>query len=362
MSAAIALLSLALPEPPPHAARSAAEPPPAVATPAARRKRRRDSGSDAKRSNSMKPPMAWSAGRLRPCGAAGSLPPNGGVQVRDLVDREGVDPGGEVLPAVVADHEDDVALVELAGDAHRDRGDRARGDPGEQALLLEQLAGPDDRVPVGDEDLPVEQSQIDYRRDEPVVHRAKAPARVDRPVGSLGALAVDDLGAVHLQELGALGRHVLGHHDLERIALARADHAQRDAGVAGGGLEDRVARLDRALLLGILDEGPRDPVLDRPGRVVGLELGPDAHSRLGREPLELDQGRVPDRLDDVAVAAAAGLVLEGGLEGHYFTKCSGGLRGGHAASCWLPETGCGVPAATRAAAARRSRMSRPPSR
>src|SRR6266480_84202 len=191
MSAAIALLSFFLPEPPPHAARKAAEPPPVVATPAAWKKRRRDTGSDAKRSNSMKPPMAWGRGRVRPCGAAGCLPPNGGVQVRDLVHGLCVDARGEVLPAVVADDEDDVALVELAGDARGDRGDRPRGDTGEQAFLLEQLASPDDRVAVGDEDLAIEQGQIDDRWDEPVVERAQPLDRL-----ALHRLGGDDLDPV----------------------------------------------------------------------------------------------------------------------------------------------------------------------
>ena len=77
---------------------------------------------------------------------------------------------------------------------------------------------------------------------------------------------------------------------------------------------------DRALLLGVLDQRARDAVLDRAGRVVGLELGPDAHARLGRQPLELDERRVADRLDDVAVAAAAGAVPQ--LLRPYFRKCS----------------------------------------
>ena len=121
---------------------------------------------------------------------------------------------------------------------------------------------------------------------------------------------VDDLGAVHLQQLRALGRDVLGHDDLQRVALARADHRQRDAGVAGGRLEDRLARADQALLLGVLDQRARDAVLDRARRVARLELGPDADAGLGRQALELDQRRVADRLDDVAVAPAARPVLE----------------------------------------------------
>jgi hypothetical protein len=52
-------------------------------------------------------------------------PPDGGVQVLDLFQRAGVDPRGQVLPAVIGDDEHDVPLVELAGDSDRDARDRA---------------------------------------------------------------------------------------------------------------------------------------------------------------------------------------------------------------------------------------------
>ena len=158
------------------------------------------------------------------------------------------------------------------------------------------------------------------------VGRGHVERHRDRAVGALVARRVDDLRAVHLQQLGALGRDVLGHHDLERIALARADHRQRDAGVAGGRLEDRLARADRALLLGVLDQRARDAVLDRARRVVRLELGPDAHAGLGRQALELDERRVADRLHDVPVAAPAGAVLQ--LMTSHFRKCSHSARYG----------------------------------
>ena len=104
--------------------------------------------------------------------------------------------------------------------------------------------------------------------------------QLDGAVRSLRALRVDDLGPVHAQQLGALPGHVVGHHHLQRIALAAADHRQRDARVAGGRLEDGVAGLDRAPLLGVLDHRLGDAVLDRAGRVVTLELRPDANARL----------------------------------------------------------------------------------
>src|SRR6185437_6940406 len=98
-------------------------------------------------------------------------PPNGGVEVLDLLDGQGVDAARQVLPAVVGDDEHDIALVQLAGDAHRHARDRAGGDAREDALLVEQLARPQDRVVIGYEDLAVEQGEVDDRRDEAVVQR-----------------------------------------------------------------------------------------------------------------------------------------------------------------------------------------------
>src|SRR3954468_17546997 len=159
-------------------------------------------------------------------------PPHGGVEILDLVDRTSVDARGQVLPAVVADDEHDVALVQLAGDAHRDRRDGARGDAGEDALLVEQPARPDDRVAVGDEDLPVQQAQVDDRRDEAVVERAQA--------------------------LHGLALHGLRGHDLDRVAellleapavahqrAARAEAGDERRDVAVELLED----LDRGALV-----------------------------------------------------------------------------------------------------------------
>ena len=104
--------------------------------------------------------------------------------------------------------------------------------------------------------------------------------QLDRAVGALRALGVDDLGAVHAQQLGALRRDVLGHHGRERIALQAADQRQRDAGVAGRRLEDALARRDRALGLRALDHRLRDAVLDGARRAVELELGEEPHARL----------------------------------------------------------------------------------
>ena len=63
------------------------------------------------------------------------------------------------------------------------------------------------------------------------------------------------------------------HHDRhEGVALGRAHHGQRDAGVAGGGLDHGLAGLQGAAALGILDDRDRQAILDRGERVEELAL------------------------------------------------------------------------------------------
>src|SRR5579875_3268720 len=151
------------------------------------------------------------------------LPPDGRVEIGlQLVQRSGVDPAGEVLPPLVGDDEDYVALLQLFGDPHRHPGNRPRGGAGKQPFLLKQLAGEADRVLVGDKDLPVEQGEVDDRRDEPFVKGA--------------------------QPLHRLPRHRLGGNDLHLVAKgllqpSAATH-QRPAGAKAG---DKGAHLLKGL-------------------------------------------------------------------------------------------------------------------
>ncbi len=101
-----------------------------------------------------------------------------------------------------------------------------------------------------------------------------------RGVGPALGRREDDPRAVELQQLTPFHRGVLGHHADQLIALQTGGHRQRNAGVAAGGLEDRRARRQQAVPLGLLDHPQRRPVLDRAGRVAVLELGPQPHMRL----------------------------------------------------------------------------------
>jgi hypothetical protein len=130
-----------------------------------------------------------------------------------------------------------------------------------------------------------------------------------RPVGPLLARAEDDLGAPHLEGQAALDRHVLRHDDLDRVAAGAGDHGQGDAGVAGRRLDDRPAGGQRAVGLGLLDHRPGDAVLDRPGRVLALQLGEDADLGVGAQPADVDHRRVADEVEDGGVDGHGGKVL-----------------------------------------------------
>src|SRR3712207_8638631 len=62
------------------------------------------------------------------------------------------------------------------------------------------------------------------------------------------------------------------------VAAYRRRHGERDAGIAGGRLDERVARLDGAALLGVADHRHGRAVLHRARRVVPFELGKDDRS------------------------------------------------------------------------------------
>src|SRR4051794_37628831 len=82
-------------------------------------------------------------GASTPCNLRPELPPD---RFCRLLQRPGVGTGGEVLPAAVGDHERDVRTLPVARSAaglcESGVEDRARRDAGEDAFLLDQLAGP----------------------------------------------------------------------------------------------------------------------------------------------------------------------------------------------------------------------------
>jgi hypothetical protein len=100
---------------------------------------------------------------------------------------------------------------------------------------------------------------------------AEEPAVLLTELGGLGdhpsALARlgrhDDLGAEHAHNLATLDGERLGHRDDALVPALRAEHRDRNARVARRRLDDRVARLEEALCLGVLDDPQREAVLRR---------------------------------------------------------------------------------------------------
>ena len=150
------------------------------------------------------------------------------------------------------------------------------------------------------------------RHHEALVLADEVLGQGDRAVGALRTGRIDDLRPEQRGHLAPLVRDVVGHHERDPVALAPADHRQRDAGVARRRLEDDRVLVEQAAPLEVLDEVLRDAILDRPGRVEHLELGEDADRRVRAHPRDLDQRRVPDRVEDVRVPpAVAGQALVG---------------------------------------------------
>ena len=194
-----------------------------------------------------------------------------------------------------------LVLVEPAADA----GDRAAGPDGDHervdlaAGLLEDLGR--GHVVVG---LRVRQVRVLVGLE--AAGDLLGEPRRDRVVG-LRRVVVDrrrrdhDLGAVRAQHRDLLLAHLVRHHEDAAVALARRGDREADAGVAGGGLDDRAARLQLPVALRRLDHRHPDPVLDRAAGVQELELREDARAARRREAVEADDRRASDEVEDGGV-------------------------------------------------------------
>ena len=96
--------------------------------------------------------------------------------------------------------------------------------------------------------------------------------------------------------LRALDRQVLRHDQQHAVAAHRRGHRQCDAGVARGRLDQRVAGLDLAALLGAPDHGQGRPVLDRAGGVVALQLHQQGHVGIGVDAAQAQQRGIANQI------------------------------------------------------------------
>ena len=187
--------------------------------------------------------------------------------------------------------------LQHAGDAVQRAAGAGAGDEGVEAPAREgreDLAGRGAGVGLG------VGLVLELAGEEPAVPLGEL-ARLRGHAGALlGGRRQHDLRAEEAHQPPALDAEALGHDDDERVALDRADHGEADAGVAARRLDDGLAGAERAVALGRLDDGERQPVLDRAHRVEGLELG--VERRVGRcQRVQADDGRVADGGEDVRV-------------------------------------------------------------
>ncbi len=127
------------------------------------------------------------------------------------------------------------------------------------------------------------------------------------------------LGAEGFHGLGALDTEVFGHDEHHAITQNGGGHRQGDAGIARGGLDQRVAGFDGAALLRVANHGNRRPVFHRSGRVVAFELAQDqvAAPRIvgAGDALQLHQRGVADHLVDGEVGHGSLLKVSAEISG-----------------------------------------------
>ena len=125
-------------------------------------------------------------------------------------------------------------------------------------------------------------------------------------LGHVGA-GQHHLGAHRLEVEDLLPAHLVRHHQDQPVALLLRDQGQAQAGVAGGALDQDVARADAPVLLGALDHRQADAVLDRAAGVGALEL----QEQLARSRVEASRANhrgVSDQFEDTLVNRHGGSV------------------------------------------------------
>jgi len=131
----------------------------------------------------------------------------------------------------------------------------------------------------------------------------------------LPAFGDDHLCAHKSHELAALDGEGLSHGDDTLVAPLRAQHGHSDAGVAAGGLDHGVSRLQLASLLSILGDGAGQAVLHAGQRVEILQLGIDGATLWANGIRNLDARSVPHCFGDVLIdtsASLAAILVAGG--------------------------------------------------
>ncbi len=110
--------------------------------------------------------------------------------------------------------------------------------------------------------------------------------------------AHDHLGTVGPQHVALVLADLVGTHEHALVAALLRDQGQADAGVAGGGLDDRPARLQFTRRFGRIDHLHRDAVLGASAGIEVFDLRRYEPRSGFHHRVELDEGGVSDEVDD----------------------------------------------------------------
>ena len=119
----------------------------------------------------------------------------------------------------------------------------------------------------------------------------------DRPGHALDRGREQHFRAEALQQPATLPAHVFRHRQNQPVPLDGADERQPDAGVARGGLDNRVAGLKRAAAFGVLDHRAGDAILDGAARIDRFELGDDLRGVGRRNPAQTQHRRRANQVE-----------------------------------------------------------------
>ena len=90
---------------------------------------------------------------------------------------------------------------------------------------------------------------------------------------ALGPGGQHQFGPISFHQLAALHTHTIRHNNDNTITASRRHRSQTNSGIAGGGLNDDRLRGKHAFLLGILNHGQGNTILDRTRRIKIFQLG-----------------------------------------------------------------------------------------
>ena len=104
--------------------------------------------------------------------------------------------------------------------------------------------------------------------EEPAVFVGQFFGDSDHAHPAFGGRREDDFAAEAADEFAPLDGEGFGHDGNEGIAFGGAHHRERDAGVAGGGFDDGLSRLEQAAFFGVVDDGVGEAVFHRAAGVA----------------------------------------------------------------------------------------------